>query len=269
MKKAVVTIAVGEKFQRLHNHVAPINRIWMDRWGWDSIVIDMIPDDFQAMYEGKGKSFGWICLMYKLMIPSLFRNYDVVAFLDGDCVINPNAGCLSEYVDKIPSGGFAGVQDVSYEERELFPNWNHYYYDDLRVRGYQSNPPFPKQHANAGLLLYRPNEIWERWQELLHVDVEGGLTVENRINVYEVQEGRCFFMPEHWHVLWLYERVRRGWSKGSYSNRFSRKMNGILLGMTERDKVHAVLESVSMIHFAFEHQKMMLVDPARISLKEN
>ena len=234
MKKAMVTIVVGEKYRRIYNHVAPLNRKWMDRWGWDSIIIESIPDDFRARYARKyNNNSRWVFLMYKLFIPSLFRNYDLVAFIDSDCVINPNAECLSKYLDNIPAGGFAGGQPVTFEERKLFPNWNEYYYDDLRSCGYNEFPRYPDKHISSGLLLYRPRDVWERWLELLNIDSE--LNEENRLNVYEVQEDRCFFLPKRWHVVWFYERVRRGWSKGYYSNKLTRKLNQCLLWFTERN----------------------------------
>jgi len=223
MKKAVVTIVVGEKYRKMYNHVAPLNRIWMDRWGWDSIVIESIPDDFKALYSGNDKPSGWIFYMYKLFIPSLYRDYDLIAFVDCDCVINPNAPCLSEYIDKIPRGGFAGVQDASFEERKLYPDWKRFYYDDLRDRGYNESPRYPERHINAGLLLYRPSDVWERWIELLNIDTD--LNEENRLNVYEVQEERCLFLPKEWNTVWLYERVRRGWSSGTYINLANKYMN--------------------------------------------
>lgn len=51
MRKAMVTIVVGEKYRRIYNHVAPLNHKWMDRWGWDSIIIESIPDDFRAQWS--------------------------------------------------------------------------------------------------------------------------------------------------------------------------------------------------------------------------
>jgi len=258
MKKAMVTIVVGEKYRRIYNHVAPLNRKWMDRWGWDPIIIESIPENFRAQYAEKDKPSGWVFFMYKLYIPSLFRNYDLVAFIDSDCVINPNAECLSQYIDNIPTGGFAGGQPVTFEERKLFPNWNQYYYDDLRSHGYDEFPKYPDKHINSGLLLYRPSDVWERWLELLNMDSE--LNEENRLSVYEVQEDRCFFLPRQWHVVWLYERVRRGWSKGYYSNKLTRKLNQCLLKFTERNRINMVYREVSLLHFALEHHKTFLID---------
>ena len=259
MKKAVVSIVVGEKYRRIYNHMAPLNRMWMDRWGWDSMIIESIPDDFRTLYSKDGRQSGWIYNMYKLLIPSLFLKYDLVACVDSDCVINPSAACLSEYIDNIPNGGFAGVQDTTFEERKLFPSWNRYYYDGLRDAGYNGSPRYPKQHINGGLLLYRPSHVWERWIELLNMDLN--LNEENRLNVYEVQGDRCLFLPRNWNTIWLYERVRRGWSKGTYNNRLSRKLNRCIMRFTERKKVNMVYKNVSMLHFAFEQQKMLLIDP--------
>ena len=263
MKKAVVSMVVGDTYQRIYNHVAPLNCAWIDRWGWDYIIIDSVPDDFKEQYTKKGNQPGWIYWMYKLLIPSLFRNYDLVAFLDSDCVINPNAACLSEYIDQIPLGGFAGVQDTTFEERKLFPSWNRYYYDDLRARGYNGLPRYPDRHINAGLLLFRPNEVWERWIELLNIDTE--INEENRLNVFEVQDDRCLFLPMSWNTIWQYECVRRGWLNKKYHNNLLGKFHRGLLRYTEQNKVNMVFRSVSMLHFAFEHHKMLLLDPINYS----
>jgi|GEM_PF-1515357 len=258
MKKAVVTMVVGDAYKKIYDHVAPLNHMWMDRWGWDSIIIDSIPDDFRARYSKSNNQSGWIYWMYKLMIPSLFRNYDLIAFVDSDCVINPNSACLSPYIENIPRGGFAGVQDTTFEERKLFPSWSRYYYDDLRDQGYNESPRYPERHINAGLLLYRPADVWERWIELLNIETD--LNEENRLNVFEVQEERCFFLPNDWNTVWLYERIRRGWSKETYS-KLSGKLHRLKMLFTERRNINMVYQNVSMLHFAFEHKKMLLIDP--------
>lgn len=114
-------------------------------------------------------------------------------------MINPNASCLSSFINKIPIGGFAGVQTVSFEYRKLFHGWNRYYYDDLRENGYDISQRYPELHVNAGLLLYRNEEVWERWIELLSLDLD--INEENRLNAYGVQDGRCFFLPRHWNTV--------------------------------------------------------------------
>jgi hypothetical protein len=259
MRKAVVTIVAGERYRILYDHIASLNGLWMHRWGWDFIMITSIPSDFRNSYSRDDRPSAWIYYMYKLAIPSLFRDYDLIAFLDSDCVINPGAGCLSEYVVDIPNGGFAAVQDVTFDERKLFPTWNRYYYDDLVDRGYDGVPPHPKIHINAGLLLYRPRDVWERWLDLLRIDI--GLNEENRLNVYEVQDHRCLFLPHHWNVVWMYERARRGWiHEKSYKNRIARGVNRRLREVGERKRVNVVYRDVSMMHFAFEHAKMLWIN---------
>lgn len=263
MRKAVITLVAGDEYRKLYDHVAPLNSMWMHRWGWDSIIITSIPDDFRRVYSRDDRPSAWAYIMYKLLIPSLFRDYDLVAFIDGDCVINPAAGCLSDYAEDIPAGGFAAVQTVTFEERKLFPDWNRYYYDDLRGRGYEGTPRYPERHINAGLLLYRPRDVWERWIDLLNIDA--GLHEEHRLNVYEVQEERCLFLPDRWNVLWMYERARRGWVYGSYGNRLARPVNRRLMERDERKKLNMVYGDSSMVHFAFEHRKMLWIDPTTVT----
>lgn len=258
MKKAIVTLVVGDTYRKIYDHIAPLNRMWMGRLGWEEIIIDCIPEDFRKRYDRKSKANGWIYYMYKLFLPSILLNYDLIAFVDSDCVINPNAECLSQYVDKIPLGGFAGVQTVTFEERKLFPTWKCFYYDALRDIGYDGLPPYPERHINAGLLLYRPKDIWKRWIELLNI--ETNLNEENRLNVYEVQDNRCFFLPRMWNTVWLYERVIRGWSPGFHRNKLFRKIHESVLTLSEGRKINMVYKNVAMLHFAFEHQKMLLID---------
>jgi len=169
-------------------------------------------------------------------------------------------------VDRIPHGGFAGVQDTTFEERKLFPTWKRYYYDGLRDYGYDGAARYPERHINGGLLLYRPGDVYERWNELLNIDSD--LNEENRLNVYEVQEDRCLLLPRHWNTIWLYERVRRGWSKGSYNSKMSRRIAALYLRLTERKKINMVYRNVSMLHFAFEHKKMLYIDPTAVSRED-
>ncbi len=197
-------------------------------------------------------------MLYKLELPSQLVAYDLAAFLDSDAVLNPAAPCLSTFADALPSGGFGAVQTVSFTERSLFPEWAPSYYDEFRAEGLD-RVPRPDLQMNGGLYLYRPHEVARRWRELL--DLDTSMNEENRLCVYELQEGRCLFLPLAWNTVWLSERRRLGIEPAT---RVGRVLNRLTGHVRERAALHDALLRSHMLHLAFEHSKVAWIDVRRL-----
>ena len=262
MRKKIVTLAAGEDYQRLERASGPSRRAYAVRHGWDYEVIDQIPDVFRA--EHPTARFGMLCYLYKLSIPSRNLDHDLVAFFDCDSLLTPNAPCLSEFAERLPQGGFGAVQTVAYEERRrLHPDWAPDYYAQLEKNG-ATLPAIPDRttQINAGLLLFRPAEVHERWTELLHLN--SPLNEESRLNVYEVQQGRCLLLPPEWNLLWMYEKYRLGILKpqSNFPLRLRNYLYNRVLGKPlERRRLREAFGRCHLLHLAFEHHKIhWLVD---------
>lgn len=264
MRKALVTMAIGARFEREYEHLLPLREAWARRHGWDLHVVRSIPEPFVRAHSRSDKpGLGWCCYLYKLQLPEAFSDYDLVAYVDSDIAINPAAPCLSAYESQIPAGGFAAVQTVGHEERRrLFPLWAEYYYDDLVARGFNRSVPNPKLHVSSGVLLFRPRDVAERWSALITLDTD--LNEENRLNVYEVQAGRCFLLPGPWHVVWMYERHRVGLEKPIRTvwGRLARKCRKTVRWRRSRESaaILGTLQNCHMLHFGYEHEKVFFLD---------
>jgi hypothetical protein len=209
MKKAMVVCAIGDQYQELYAHVAPSFVHYSEKHGWDLYVISEIPDWFSKEYSRPNWDFRLLCCAYRLYQPTLFLNYDLLAIMDPDMIINPTAPCLSEHYDRIPPEGFAAAQTVSFEDRQLFNAWNEYYYDDFLSHDEVVKLPLPKVHINSGLVLLKPSDTNRKWLDLLNLDSD--LPDEQRLNLYMTQASMVHVLPTEWNVIYPYELVRRGY----------------------------------------------------------
>jgi len=257
MTKCFVTIALGERHQQYEKLHGASRRGYAERHGYDYRVITEIPETITERASQATPRLK--ALLTKLAAPGLLMDYDFVLFTDIDTVINPKAPCLSLYAPHIPSGGLGGVQDIMPEERRaLFPRWSHDYYTEVEHRGVVGYYPNRDLYINSGLLIYKPAEVRDRWLELAMIPSHCG--DENRLNAREVQEGRCLFLPPNWNTIWYFEKFRLGYltpAKSRMTNGWNMLRNKLALG--EKRLAQKTLQSVHMLHFAFEGDKIGLV----------
>lgn len=258
MKKALVTIAIGEKFEKIEDNYSKSRVDYANKHGFEYIVYRTMPDDWLKIKEKTPK--GRQANLFKLVLPSLQQDYDFVAFIDSDTFINPFAPCLSELEPFIPKTGFAACMSHTYEERHrYFPNWPRTYYKGLEERDNITLPPIrdPKIDINGGLMLYRPKEIAERWYDL--ACQETTLTQENLLCVNDVQEGLCHIMEDVWNRIWYYQKYRTRYLRPVKSE-FGRYRNAFINRYTapfEKQLLKKELRRCYMMHFAFEHHKTL------------
>lgn len=270
MRKALVTIAVGEDYVEHYNHVAPTFRYYADEHGWDLHLVSEVPQSFVERYSRPERpNKAYCCWLYKLVLPRLFEDYDLVFFVDSDCVINPKAPCVSSFADDIPSGGFAAAPDIYFEDRaKYFPWFVKYHYDEYIAQGVlDKQVPDPTTHINAGVLLFKPKEVRERWQYLL--DLDSWMKEEDRLNVYEVQAGRVLMLPRQWHCAYMYEKGRRGLPSRIVPNNnwIEKKINKAFRRLTrpiEAKMMREIVRDNYITHFLLEHATLEHIDVDRL-----
>lgn len=199
LKKVLVTFAVGEMYSNVEAVSGRFRRAYAEKNGWDYKVITDVPPGIKELGIERA------CFLNKLRLPSLLKDYDLAVFMDCDSVVNPLSPCLSEYEPVIPFGGFAGAQTVSPKSRKLvFTYWENYYERIRQRTGLNEKVVDPDLDINAGLLLFRPAQVAERWLELAQRDLP--YTGEERLNLFELQRGRCYLLPSSWHILWHHHK---------------------------------------------------------------
>lgn len=258
MKKALVTIAIGEKFERIEDSYSQSRKAYAEKHGYEYIVYRDMPQkwlDIKRNYPQSRQAN-----MFKLYLPTLQQEYDFVAFIDSDTYVNPWAPCLTEIEPLIPQFGFAACMSMTYEERHrYFPNWPVDYYKGLEERDNIKLPPIRdrKIDINGGLMLYRPREIAERWLELASQDTT--LTQENLLCVTDVQDGLCHIMEDVWNRIWYYQKYRTRFLRPVKSE-FGRYRNALINRAAhpfEKLLLQKEIKRCYMMHFAYEHHKTL------------
>lgn len=252
MKKAIVISAIGPRYQALYKKVSPTFEHYAAKHRWDIKVMSELPAWFSERYSRPTWDFRLLCCAFRLHQPSLFPDYDLLALMDPDMVINPNAPCLSSYYDAIPVKGLAAVQDVRFAERRLFANWSTYHYSTFLEDHEVARLPFPEVHVNAGLMLARPSEVKDELSALN--DLDSSLSDEDRVNLCFTQTGRMQLLPNKWNVIYPYELARRGWEHEAMSLsrlRVARRVQDEWnLRVSQQRMIMKIFPDVYVLHFA-------------------
>lgn len=262
MKKALVTIAIGEKYERLEQSYSKTRIEYANRHGYDYIVYKEMPADWLEVKRDFPRSRQ--ANMFKLYLPTLQHDYDFVAFIDVDTAVNSKAPCLTEFEPLIPKEGFAACETYDWDERHKYwPDWAEDYYKGLEEKyGVKLDNEItnPRLNINGGLMLYRPREISQRWKDLSEINTP--LTQENLLNVHDVQNGLVHIMPREWNLLWMYEKFRIGYLKPATSD-FWKARNKVINNygrVFEKPLMEEALGRCHMLHLAYEHHKLLWLD---------
>lgn len=240
-----MTLAVGAECTTLEKYTGKFRRYYAEKHGWDYITVCDPP------------AGGWRGIfMEKLKMSTRMCQYDLVAFMDCDSLVNPAAPCLSQFNALLPQGSFAAGQPLPhYKRKNLYPDLpDDYYVEQELERGWKGSIRDRTLFINSGLLLYRPREVAKRWSELAEMD--SLLWEEARLNVYEVQNDLCMLLPPEWHILWEYHRTEHYpflcRTASSVLHRVRNKLVDILFaGQLERDLMLITLRNNCFVHFAF------------------
>lgn len=258
MRKALVTIALGEKYRHMEQLTCASRKRYAEKHGFEYLVYDELPQGF--LRDRSELSPRELAYRFKLFLPTLQSDYDFVAFIDGDTFVNADAPSLELYESRIPSAGFAACTSYSYEERHRYwPDWSRTYYEGLaKMFGLELPTLWDEQiDINSGLLLYRPQEIAERWRG--YSEMATPLNEENILNLYDVQNGLCYLMDDNWNRIWYYQKYRLGFLKPATSQpvRYRNAAANRMLSGVEKSLLAKELNRCHMMHFAYEHHKTL------------
>ena len=150
MKKAICTICIGSKYQKL------FNLYYLSSWkhyckahGFDLIIIDKVLDTSE---RSKKRSISWQkCLI--LNHPDVAK-YDTVVWIDADIVINSKAPDITL---NVPVGKIGAV--------DMFSSPTQAEYDAIRLR---YNQKLLAMGLNECLLPQTPNEYHSSWGLPVH-----------------------------------------------------------------------------------------------------
>lgn len=263
MKKALVTLAVGESYEEMESIGGPFRRAYAERHGWDYLVLSEPPDDLEQL--GRRRAF----FNQKLRLPQMLLNYELAVYVDCDTVFNAGAECLSSYTSLLPAGGFCACQTLPHWKRDkLFPHWGADYYtgmlaslpDSAAKHELELLVKEKERYINGGLLLFRPAEVAETWDKLAELDLS--LTGEQKLNLFETQQGRVGLLPAEWHVVWYYHKVeyypfllKQGTSM--LARAWNKALELALLSSLEQTLATLCIKNNKMVHFAFDSKPMV------------
>ena len=161
MKKAVVLMVIGSKYQKYYNRVKNQFIHYAEKCDADLKIIDKVIDS----------TFYRSLLAQKLLIPSLFTDYDQVAFIDIDVLISPLAPSIfnvleedfsfGAVIDPRGSRGFINTCKNIWRNVSIIKETHQSYFLE---RGFEHNENLTGS-INGGVFVCRPKIIGELFKE--------------------------------------------------------------------------------------------------------
>ena len=114
MKKAIVTLTIGEKYEKLFNNHCKKNWCkFSEKYNYDLIVINKNLDNSK---RGRERSPAWQKLL--ILSQEWSNNYDQIIWIDSDVIINNK---LAEDISKnVEIENFGAVNAYSIPSKELY-----------------------------------------------------------------------------------------------------------------------------------------------------
>lgn len=168
VKKAVVLLAVGEKYEKLLSTNISQFKSYAVKYNAELVIINQKPD------SSNKRSFFY----QKLLLPDLLKQYDVCVFFDIDILINPDCPSLFDLL--LENKGFGAV----YSPRES-DKFKAFYSNRPEILSettetYFSNRNFPSPYnnltgnINGGVFVFRPRLIAEAFKNYYFSDHSQG-----------------------------------------------------------------------------------------------
>lgn len=199
--KAIVTLVIGDAFQRLWKRFCEANwRAYAERYGYDIVCIERPLDESD---RARRRHVSWQkCL---ILSQPFAKRYDRIVWVDADVLINLHrAPCATDGVpeDRIGVLDMFGIPNVeSYREclRRMFELWGAHAVVNDDPQSYYRNYGFPQQFDRAarnGMMVLTPRfhrELLER-SYYEYEDRGPAWNAEMRPFSYELLRAGC----EHW-----------------------------------------------------------------------
>ena len=111
MKKAIVTISLGKRFERMVKQYCYANwKYYADKYGYELIIIDKTLDESE---RGKSRCAAWQkCLV---LSQDWSKNYDRIVWIDTDIIINPNS---LDVIENVPLEKIGAVDEFSFPTKQ-------------------------------------------------------------------------------------------------------------------------------------------------------
>ena len=158
MKKAICLFIVGEKYQKLYKKSELQFGNYARKCDAEIVILDKPLDD----------TFHRPLLSQKLLIPSVFKSYDVALFMDLDIIISDQAPSIFDF---LPENKFFGAILDPRGTTEFNKTWGHIprileettekYFTD---RHFNKHPSL-QGSINGGVFVFRPEEVADTFKE--------------------------------------------------------------------------------------------------------
>lgn len=205
MKVAIVLMIIGEEYMIKFDTIFRKNlEAYCEKYGYELIVLDReLPGCARS-----GRKFFW----QRMLLPSLYSDYDYVVSMDSDLYINPNAPAIP--FEEIPEGKIAGVNERkylgNYEWREAVQTRNGWEKDGKEWymrNGYKRDF---HDHLNGGLVIYQPKHHADMFKKLYYDNVEEYMRFHQDdqfiISLFAMDNNIMHWLDERFNRIWTFWR---------------------------------------------------------------
>lgn len=168
VKKAVVLLAVGEKYEKLLSCNISQFKCYAEKYNAELVIINQKPDSTNK------RSFFY----QKLLLPDLLKQYDVCVFFDIDILINPDCPSLFDLLPEDKSFGAVYSPRGSDKFKAFYSNRPEILNETTET--YFSSRNFPPPYSNltgninGGVFVFRPGLIAEAFKSYYFSDHSQG-----------------------------------------------------------------------------------------------
>lgn len=198
MKKALVTIAVGKRFEKMVRNYCLTNwKLYAEKYDYELIIID------KALDENDTRCVAWQkCLV---LSQDWSKKYDRIVWLDTDIVINPNS---PDVIDGVPEDKIGAVDEFSFPTKQeyeialsrMYKHWENLGYNPVINYG---GPAYYKSYGiecdfeevvQTGVMVFNPKLHREVLEHIYYNYEDRGLNYEMRPMSYEIIKNNL----QHW-----------------------------------------------------------------------
>jgi lipopolysaccharide biosynthesis glycosyltransferase len=257
MRKAIVVMAIGEKYRRRFDSQSEMINNYAKVCGATVKLIDTPPDsDFKRPL-----------LAQKLLIPEMVKEFDIALFIDLDILIHPSSPSVFDFLPK--EKHFAAVLEPR-GTLEYKRAWSHLPHQGFETIGdYFGKRNFElseklKGSINGGVFVFHPSAIADMFKEYYYSEHrQGGLESYEEAPMAYLTQTRDYFhsLDPRFNAQLLYKV--RGTEDGLHLVRKERRIPKFIRNIYYKRKgcslfpvkgynefVSRQLESVYFLHFA-------------------
>ena len=213
--RAIVTIAVGKRFNRMVNKICRENwELYAAKYGYELIVIDELLDNSE---RGRSRCAAWQkCL---ILSQKWSDKYERIVWIDTDILINPNA---PDICDGIAEDKIGAVNEFTSPTREsynlalsrMYEHWTNLKYNPVINYGakeyYKSfgiDCDF-EDVVQTGVIVFNPKIHKEILENVYYNYEEKGLNYEMRPLSYEIlKSGMIHWIDNRFNTLLQFQKA--------------------------------------------------------------